>query len=349
MELFNTIDINTTTLLKIKTMYSLDEIYNIEKKILDYELPEFTTVLIERINNQINKPTYIKTPIFKKKQYNNKNFNKNFNNNHNKINKPKKNNKVKEITDDEWQNIRNFESTKINKKTEGIEKHLNVIRNLLNKLSDENYNDILFEIKYKMNEIVPDATEEELIKVGKFIFETSSYNKFFSKLYAKIYGELIQNYDIMKSVFDKNYKDFNDNLNDFETADPDTDYDLFCIINKKNEIRRGVCAFVSNLVNEKIITIEQIFNNIKHFIQLFNENISKQNSIMITEEISELLFTIIKECINTIYSEDEHIFEEIKDCIEEISEYNVKKYPSLNNKIIFKFMDIMDIFESIEE
>jgi hypothetical protein len=338
MFIFTDINLNTNIKPQIKTMYSLDEIYNIEKFIDDFKLPDITNLLIEKINSKVCNSNYIKTPIFNKKFHNKKDNRKN-----------KKRNKNKEISTEQWDIIRNFENTKINKKNEGIEKDLNTIRILLNKLSDDNFDDILFEIKYKMNDIVPKSTKEDLSKVGSFIFETSSYNKFYSKLYAKIYGELINDYTIMKEVFDKNYKEFYDNVCHFEVANPDTDYELFCLINKKNEKRRGTCAFIANLANLNIISIDQICKNINYFIELFEENISKKDSTMITEEIGEILHTIIKECIDTIYKNNTDLYDDLKDSIETITEYNVKSYPSLNNKIIFKFMDILDIFEELEE
>lgn len=344
--LFN-VNLNTNIIPSIKTMYTLDEIYNIQKTISSYELPELTLQLINKINEQVCSPNYIKTPIFKKKVYNNKK-NINLDNDINIIKKKNKKNKNKDITDTEWEIVRNFESTKITKNEEGINKDLNIIRILLNKLCDDNYDDILFEIKYKMNNIIEYASQNDLEEIGKSIFEIGSHNRFYCKLYAKIYSDLIKDYIPMKKAFDVNYKNFYDIICCIESADPNTDYDKFCVINKNNETRRAVCAFISNLVNENIISVEQIYENISYFTTQFKNNINIDNNFMITDEIAEVLTIIIKECIQTIKT-NKTVFENVSNIIDELSDLNVKVYPSLNNKILFKFMDLLDIIETIDE
>jgi hypothetical protein len=341
--LFNT-DINCSITPNIKTMYSLQEFYNINNDISNYQLPDITIQLINKINNQVCSPSYIKTPIFKKKFYNKNSINLD---NDIAIKNKKKKCKSKNISDTDWQLIRNFESTTIDKNEDGINKDLNRIRILLNKLCDDNFDDILFEIKYKMNEIINYASNTDLEEIGNSIFEIGSHNLFYSKLYAKIYSSLIKDYDIMKSIFDINYKKFYDVICSIETADPNTDYEKFCIINKKNETRRAICAFMANLFNENIISIDNIYNNLKYFINQFNLHIKTPNNLMITEEISEVIFIIIKNSIHNIYSYP-NLFNDIKDIIDNITDYNIKLYPSLNNKIIFKFMDIMDIIDELD-
>lgn len=326
-------------------MYSLTDIINIKKSITDYSIDEFTKSLIDKINIQVCDPNYIKTPIFKKKNYNQK---VHLDNKIKYKGKKRRNHKENKISDDQWVIMRNFETTKVQKKIDGINKELNYLRNLLNKITDENYNDILFDFKYKMKNIMDSITNKELEEIGNSIFIIGSNNMFYSKLYAKLYCDLIKEYSIMYDIFKINYSKFYDVIHNISQADPETDYDRFCDINKENEKRRALCSFIANLVNEDIISITDINNDISFFIDKFKKTINKENHTMITEEISEIIYILIERCLNKL-KEDEDIYEELKDTIEELSEMNHKKYPSLNNKIVFKFMDTFDLFDSDDE
>ena len=81
----------------------------------------------------------------------------------------------------------------------GIEKEIDDLRTLLNKLTQSNYREMCNNITKLLENILQNnASEEDLLKVGKSIFEIGSMNKFWSELYASL------------------YKDFNINLSYYE-------------------------------------------------------------------------------------------------------------------------------------
>lgn len=46
-------------------------------------------------------------------------------------------------------------------------------------------------------------TNDEMIKVSSTIFDIASTNRFYSKIYAELYSELIKKYEIMRETFEK--------------------------------------------------------------------------------------------------------------------------------------------------
>ena len=88
--------------------------------------------------------------------------------------------KSKELEED-WESVRNFKVTKIEKK-EGIEKKINEIRIALNKISEKNK----IEQTLKITELISIVFEndnninENVEKIVKFVFDTASSNAFYS-------------------------------------------------------------------------------------------------------------------------------------------------------------------------
>lgn len=333
--------------------YTLQDVKNIMHNGFNYQLPEYTLKLINKIACQVGSPNYIKTPIFKKRE--NKTYEENdkgFTKVTSRKNKKKRKNKQNEVTDFDWETLREFETTKIEKKEEGIENEINKIRILLNKLSNENYDDIVMEVNHKLAILINEneAKEEELYKLGEAIFEIGSQNSFYSQLYATLYKDLMNNFEIMKKIFDYNYSNFIKLFENIDYVDPNEDYDKFCCINLENERRRSLASFMSNLVNKEVIKTENIIKIINEFIELFKKEIENEGKKPICEEIVEILFNILEVCSFKIYQEDsmkEKRLKEIQDKLDEITEYNIKEYKSLTNKSIFKLMDIIDHIQEI--
>lgn len=354
---------NLSTTISISEMnktYTVEEFKNIARIGFNYTLPEYTLQIINKVAHLVGSPDYIKTPIFKKKLYDQKNnlddhqhkYNKNNYQNHknndieNKRQRKRKNNK--EVSDFEWHSMRNFESTVIKKNEEGIQKEINKIRILLNKLSNDNYDDILFEINHKLRNIIEendDVTEHDLYEVGAVIFEIGTQNSFYASLYAKLFKELMKSYDVMKKVFDFNYLKFIEIFSNIEYVSPDEDYEKYCEINAQNIKRRAVASFMSNLVNEEVVSVKDIYDNINTFIDMFNTNIETPDKGFICEEVMEILHTILTTCFIKIYEENNKQAIKLFNIMYNISEYNIKSYVSLTNKSLFKCMDIVEYME----
>ena len=313
------------TLVSTRT-YSLNDFKNKEDS---GNIPELETLVIEKINklaSRVGAPSYQKTPVFKRYNYNTKKKKVNEN-----------------ITSSDWETIRNFKTTTLDKNMEGLEAQMDQIRSYLNKLTTDNYDEISNEIKLVIKDIVEQNEEDYLSKIGVSIFEIGSANRFLSKVYVKLYKELIDAYPIMKNVCMSNFNSFNTLFETFDYCDASEDYDKFCDIMKKNEKRKALSKFLMICVEYEIIESTNMEKIMVDFITKIGSYINEKEKENAVDEIAANLVIMIQSSIDGFKNMPSHtkIFKEI----EIISNYNVKEYPGLSNKTVFKFLDIVEELE----
>ena len=307
------------------SLYTLSDFKNKEDS---GNIPELENLVIEKINKlatRVGAPTYQKTPVFKRYSYNKKK----------KVNE--------NISSADWETIRNFKTTTLDKNMEGLEAQMDQIRSYLNKLTIENYSEISNEIKMVIKEIVDQNEEQYLSKIGVSIFEIGSANRFLSKVYVKLYKELIDTYPIMKNVCTSNFNSFQSLFETFDYCDASEDYDKFCDITKQNEKRKALSKFLMICVEYNIIELESMEKIILDFLNKINEYIESKEKENAVDEIVANLAIMILSSVSVFKKMNSHnkIFKDI----EILSGLNVKKYPGLSNKTLFKFLDIMDELE----
>ena len=186
---------------------------------------------------------------------------------------------------------------------------------------------------------------EEILRFGTSIFEIASTNRFYSKLYADLYAELISNFDIMREVFYNSFDTFLEMFNKIEYIDPAVDYDKFCKINKDNEKRKALSAFFVNLMMNKVISEEQIVILLKNLLTQIHSFISIENKKNEVDELTENIAILYKKDIfqNNKYLDCQVGGVLIPQLIVKFANSKSKDYLSLTNKSIFKFMDIIDM------
>jgi hypothetical protein len=323
--------------------YTLDDINGIIFNGFDYTLSEETLEIISNLALQVGSPDYVKTPVFKKREnpMKTETMVKDLNK------KRKKNNKNLEIVNDEdWESIRTLQNAKAEEKS-GINAQIDTIRVYLNKMSDKNYIDM----RNKIIEIIDkfmceNVTSEDMLHFSSTIFDIASTNRFYSKIYADLYSELLTKYEMMKDVFKQNFNNFIDLFNNIEYVDPIVNYDKFCEINKINERRKSLSTFYVNLMNNGIITKTQIMIITRKLLSQINTFISMEDK---KNEVDELTETISILYSKEMYEDDEGDAYDlingytISEIIEKIANSKVKDYKSLTNKSLFKFMDLIDM------
>ena len=319
--------------------YNLEDFNNITFDGFLINLPEDTLNKISEIALQVGSPTYIRTPVFNKKERDNTNSASGGGGGP-PIKKRRNRNNMESSNNEDWDTIRTFQSTKIEQK-EGVDAIINNVRLNLNKLTDKNYSDF----KIKIIELIPENNLEEVKQIGNIIFEIASANRFYSKMYADLYCELIEKFTEMKSTFIECFENFIDLFNNIEYVDANVDYDMFCKINKDNEKRRALSTFFLNLMTNGLLTKSQIINILVILLNQINTYISQDNKKNEVDEITEnvaILYT--KEIM-----ESEELKEftvknvAVSDFIELIANSKTKSYKSLTNKTIFKFMDMNEM------
>ena len=330
--------------------YNLQDFANISFDGFNLVVPEETINLINLLSKQVGSPSYIKTPIFKKNDNAKKNdclFTNGMCNENNKLNsKKRKGYKGIEITNDDWETLRTFQVTKIEKKT-GINIHIDQVRLMLNKLTDKTFLDIRDKIINIIEELISNNTvDEEMIQISTTIFELASTNKFYSKIYADLYAELLKKYNFLRPIFDKNYDSYVDIFKNIDYADPNKDYDRFCEVNKINEKRKSISTFFVNLSINNIILKESIINIMKDLLLCILEliqQIDKKNEVdELTENIA-ILYN--KQIFDSNINYNDYLIEgkTITEVITILSTSKSKDYKSLSNKAIFKYMDLVDV------
>ena len=329
----------------LTTIYDLEYIKNVKEYGFQFTLPEKTLGLINRISRMVGAPSYIKTPIFHRNRHSNPNYkNKDFK----KRNNNRKKRNPKPMDDDEWDSIRSFEETKMQKIREGIENDIALITKHMNKLTDDTFDMCYEEVCDVLDRLVEVANADDILVVCKNIFEISSSNGFYSKVFAKLLANTINKYEQMKKVFTENTKDFLKYFQEYEYANSEEDYDKFCDVNLRNEKRRAYAKCVANMVNEGIISVDIIIKNISIMIHNFKLTIDEENKNFVSEQIIEIIFIMVNESYDTI--KDHEDFDSfVKEDVVEISKMKRKEYKSLPSKCIFRAMELVDKMEADEQ
>jgi hypothetical protein len=242
--------------------------------------------------------------------------------------------------DAEWEDIRSFQAKKIEEK-EGVESVIANIRLSLNKLTETNYQ----EVKQQILDLV--ENHENISQISEVIYEIATNNRFLSKIYAKLYSDLIQVHEQLKENVDNSFDSFAEMFKQFEFVEAKDNYDLFCKINKTNEKRKALSAFFVDLMSNNVLTKQQIVSLLVTLLNQVNTLIRQDNKKNEVDEIIEnvgILFT--KELADFENLNENEIGKfSIQDFVEFISCSKTKSFKSLTNKAIFKFMDIQEFFE----
>lgn len=309
-------------------IYTLSEIEDIGWKCDNSILPQETIKLIESISEQVGSPSYVKTPNFTNK------------NPSNKSNRRRRN--VEDTNSEDWESIRSFQTTQIVKK-EGIEKEIDSIRLLINKLAEKTYDKISESIISTLNEIKENNNydEESINKIGYTIFNMATKNKFNSNVYARLCSKLLSEFDFMNGIINNNIIEFMKLFENMVFVAPEENYDDFCEMNINNEKRRAMTLFITNLYKNNVITLDVVFENIINIQTIIMNNINESSKKMENEELSENLYIFVTNIPLLIIKRHSN-WKDINNNIQTIKSIDCKTNLGITAKSKFKHMDIND-------
>jgi hypothetical protein len=310
--------------------YSLQQFATIALNGFNYAIPEETLNLISQLAMKVGSPTYIKTPVFQKKIQN-------------ELPTRKKPSNHRPREEEDWGAIRSFQATKIEKK-EGIDALINKIQLQLNKISETNRIEAEKNIVVLLDELLESgASEEDVHKVGDAFFHIASTNRFYSKLYADLYTNLIEKYVALKEVFQLSFNSFTGLFQKIECGDPDKNYGEYCDHVKQNEMRRALCLFFVNLSKNGVLDKELILQTLCTLMTQMCELMRTPDKKNEVNELSEIVSIIYSDELVAQSTEAHMVFgSTIKQLIVSIATSPPKTYESLASKAKFKFMDISD-------
>jgi hypothetical protein len=336
-----------TTTLK----YNIKEITDISNSGFYYEIPEDILETINYLCKQVGSPI-IESRVFTKTIPSTSENTNDYNSSYglNKNNRKKRGNKGMELSNDDWESLRTFQTTKIDQNT-GIDSDINSLRLCLNKLTDKTFLDLREKIIEKINTLCKNSLgHEDELKVGLMLYEICSTNKFYSKIFADLFAELALMYSWLNNIFKENYANIMEQYNNIQYIDSEKDYDGFCEMNKTNERRRAITTFYFNLALNGFIKKKSVVNILKEILISIMNIIKindKKNEVDELTEIVGILFN--KEMIEEVENESDDLYDyyvldqSILDTVSSLAQKRVKDYPSLSNKSIFKYMDLIEM------
>lgn len=330
-----------TTVLK----YNLKQITDISYSGFYFKIPEDTLDIINYLCTQVGTPCINSNEFIKSVPINEM---VNIDLACNKPNRKKRGNKGMEINGDDWENIRTFQTTKMETKT-GIDGDISEIRLYLNKLTDKTFLDMREKIVEKIDLVCANSpNSEDITKLGLMLYEICSTNKFYSKIFADLFAELASKYDWLNNVFNDHYANIMEQYKNIQYVDSEKNYDGFCEMNKTNEKRRAITTFYFNLAINKFIEKETLIKLLKDILISIMTMISmpdKKNEVDELTEIVAILFN--KDILDNLNADEPDYYyvldKSILDTVNVLAQQKVKDYPSLSNKAIFKYMDLVEM------
>ena len=332
--------------------YNLHQINDIACTGFHFEIPEDAYHMINYLSTQVGSGGLTSAIFVRQERENVDSLLKDGSNvfSSNTKNKKKKGNRAMEVSSEEWETIRTFQTTKIEQKS-GIDGDIDYIRLLLNKLTDKTFLDMREKIIERLNKICLEfGSEGEFLKIGNTIYEFCSTNKFYSKVFADLFAELCSQYIWLMPIFNEKYANIMSQYSNIQYVDSEKDYDGFCDMNKNNDKRRSVTTFLVSLANNGFIKKEGVIKILRKLLELVYNMIDvpeKKNEVdELTENIA-ILFNkdMIDEVANEIDDSKElYIYgQTIVETINSLAKAKAKDHNSLSNKAIFKFMDLIEM------
>ena len=299
----------------------------IREKSSEFDLPGATVNVINNLAQLVGAPSYQKTPVFKKRERG----------------RPRPRHTISSA---DWEEIRNFQTTKLATKVDAIELEVDSVRTLLNKITESNYS----KMKDKVVEVLTRALdcgekgEACLLRLGESIFEIGCMNKFWAKLYARLYKDLISTSDVMGRICRKNLESFLSLFDDIRYVPAEQDYDAFCKTNKDNEKRRSLSSFFVHLMNVEVVTVERIVGLLTSLRAKFEaciDDAAKKNEV---DEISQNLVILIMHGAKRL-ARDSGIWPDVMKFVERVVVMRPRKHPGLTSQTRFRFMDLLEGLE----
>ena len=244
-------------------------------------------------------------------------------------------------------NSTNFKATEFIKR-EGINVHIYQIRKLFNMLTDKNYKKHATTIIEQINFVVKNNTTEEVMLYCNFCYQTLSSNVLYSTISAQLYKTIIETYPKFQEILNSaiKYEVIEEKIKNIVYIDPNSDYDKFCENNKLNESLKAEFSFFTNLLKLNCIRYDVIANIIIKLYDIVYTYITLKTKKNEIDEISDILYILISNSYEIIKSNDVTLYDLVYLNVKKIITIKNENKSDINNKCLFKHMDILDLLTS---
>jgi len=227
--------------------------------------------------------------------------------------------------------------------TTGFDSQLLLIRTYLNKTTDKTKSDMYVKITNILAQIIhPDMVPENMVRLSEAIYDISSANKFYSKLFAGMYVDLVKEYPNMTAVLDAKMQRFND-LSIFDTIAINTDatsYEQSCKNNKNNDMLKAETTFLGHIltITAKQDNVRRVLISLANKIEASKmDAVAKNNNHELIEYVY-ILFKMLKASHIDEVRADTDIYAKVL----ALSKCKAKECPGLASKLIFKCMEMIE-------
>ena len=303
--------------------YTCEQFEEIKFQGFDHTTRQEVLDMISLLAEKVGAPSYVKTPIFEKRV------------DHKKRSKPFA------VSDEEWDMVRNFKGGGSVPSRGDAE--VESIRSMLNKVSEPTYQNIKASMLAQIG--ILRQSEDSACKVDTvvdLVLDVASSNHFYSALYADLCAALCEGFPEFKERVPDRFNKFVGCFSSIVIGDPAEDYDGFCRANLENDKRRAHGVFFVNLMKRGLLSEYDIILLVDNLQTLLSAAIDQRDTSR-AEEITENLFVITSSCPDQL--RDTAAFPNILSKLKAIATSKPKVCPGLNNKIVFKHMDILDLLE----
>lgn len=213
------------------------------------------------------------------------------------------------------------------------------LRKLFNKLTGSKYEDLMPKLinHIEIMKKYPKFTVESVMTV---LFTVIENTPFYSRMYGKCYATLARDNDFLRTAVAVKRAQFLESLSSIESANPNTDYDKFCEVNKVNNKRQAMAKFLVALAEEKLEAPSTVVDILNAILRKFKDKIEIEDSKDIVDALANLIGCMI---IDSEFARELLRDTEVHNGIRAISKMKARSKESLTNKAVFKFMDINDV------
>jgi hypothetical protein len=234
---------------------------------------------------------------------------------------------------------------------EGKEKCYNDLKLAFNKMTTKNYDTIIMSIKKLVEQLIEneqsdddDETESPYQKIFGIIMNVICQTKN-NGVYVKSLKELIGKYPIFVSRLDSFINDYYTSYEKMVDVNPSEDYEKYCILMKKNEQRRNKATFIIGLYNDNLLKSDELVELLKWCLTMVLQGVNEEGKTLLVEELSENIYIMISILVDKdeFIHDKENKWDEIKEMIYTCAKLKATETKSLSSRIIFKYMDVVDI------
>lgn len=228
--------------------------------------------------------------------------------------------------------------------TTGFDSQLLLIRTYLNKTTDKTKNDMYVKITNILSQIIhPDMVPENMVRLSDAIYEISSANKFYSKLFADMYVDLVKEYPALTAVLNERMQRLiNQTMFDAIAINTDaTSYEQSCKNNKNNDMLKAETTFLGHVltITGKHNDVTCVLIELAIQIDASKMDAAAKNRNHELVEYVYILFKLLKAvCMDKVSPNTQ-----IHNRVLALSKCKAKECPGLASKLIFKCMEMVEM------